>query len=90
MIYHGGLNQLSQKPREHEQEVNEAEKIIQNLGVIDLLITGHQHQTYIGRDNETLYVQAGQNAEQLVHVNVNFKNIRHPTKWISLILKLWI
>ncbi|MCI2803000.1 bifunctional metallophosphatase/5'-nucleotidase [Staphylococcus pettenkoferi] len=79
VIYHGGLNQLSQKPREHEQEVNEAEKIIQNLGVIDLLITGHQHQTYIGRDNETLYVQAGQNAEQLVHVNVNFK--KHTTSY---------
>ena len=46
---------------------------MQTLGVIDLLITGHQHQTFIGRDDQTLYVQAGQNAEQLIHVNINFK-----------------
>src|SRR5699024_6009241 len=45
----------------------------QSLGVIDLLITGHQHQTFIGRDDQTLYVQAGQNAEQLIHVKINFK-----------------
>lgn len=47
---------------------------MQTLGVIDLLITGHQHQTFIGRDDQTLYVQAGQNAEQLIHVKINFKN----------------
>lgn len=73
VIYHGGLNQLNKTSNEREQNVNEAEKIMQTLGVIDLLITGHQHQTFIGRDDQTLYVQAGQNAEQLIHVKINFK-----------------
>ncbi|KRG08969.1 bifunctional metallophosphatase/5'-nucleotidase [Staphylococcus sp. NAM3COL9] len=73
VIYHGGINQLNKSANEREQNVNEAEKIMQSLGVIDLLITGHQHQTFIGRDDQTLYVQAGQNAEQLVHVKINFK-----------------
>ncbi|MDH9160915.1 MULTISPECIES: bifunctional metallophosphatase/5'-nucleotidase [Staphylococcus] len=73
VIYHGGLNQLNTSANEREQNVNEAEKIMQTLGVIDLLITGHQHQTFIGRDDQTLYVQAGQNAEQLIHVKINFK-----------------
>ncbi|MEB6242255.1 bifunctional metallophosphatase/5'-nucleotidase [Staphylococcus gallinarum] len=73
VIYHGGLNQLNKSGKEREEKVNEAEKIMQTLGVIDLLITGHQHQTFIGRDDQTLYVQAGQNAEQLIHVNINFK-----------------
>lgn len=73
VIYHGGLNQLNKSTDEREQNVNEAEKIMQSLGVIDLLITGHQHQTFMGRDDQTLYVQAGQNAEQLIHVKINFK-----------------
>ncbi|WP_436863984.1 bifunctional metallophosphatase/5'-nucleotidase [Staphylococcus shinii] len=73
VIYHGGLNQLNKSANEHEQNVNEAEKLMQTLGVIDLLITGHQHQTFIGRNDKTVYVQAGQNAEQLIHVKIDFK-----------------
>lgn len=73
VIYHGGLDQLNKSSNEREQNVNEAEKLMQTLGVIDLLITGHQHQTFIGKDEKTLYVQAGQNAEQLIHVKINFK-----------------
>ncbi|WP_436862672.1 bifunctional metallophosphatase/5'-nucleotidase [Staphylococcus caeli] len=73
VIYHGGLNQLNKSATEREQNVNEAEKLMQTLGVIDLLITGHQHQTFIGQNDKTLYVQAGQNAEQLIHVKLNFK-----------------
>ncbi len=69
VIYHGGLNQLNKSANEHEQNVNEAEKLMQTLGVIDLLITGHQHQTFIGQNDKTVYVQAGQNAEQLIHEN---------------------
>lgn len=50
------------------------------MGVIDLIITAHQHQTVIGKDNETVYVQAGQNAEELVHINIQFKNARIAMK----------
>lgn len=50
-----GLDQLNKSSNEREQNVNEAEKLMQTLGVIDLLITGHQHQTFIGKD-EKLYM----------------------------------
>ena len=46
---------------------------MQEVGVIDLLITGHQHQTFIGKDDQTVYVQAGQNAKNLIHILVDFK-----------------
>ena len=36
-----------------------------------LSITAHQHQTIVGKDHETVYVQAGQNAEELVHLSKN-------------------
>ena len=34
VIYHGGLNQLNKSGKEREEKVNEAEKIMQTLGVI--------------------------------------------------------
>ena len=30
---------------------------MKEIGVIDLMITAHQHQTIIGNDFETVYVQ---------------------------------
>ena len=57
------------KLKQNEQNANEAEKIMEELGVIDLIITAHQHQTVVGKDHETVYVQAGQNAEELVHLH---------------------
>ncbi|AMG62768.1 MULTISPECIES: bifunctional metallophosphatase/5'-nucleotidase [Staphylococcus] len=74
VIYHGGLDKISQTTNSrHSENANEAEKLIREMGVIDLIITAHQHQTVIGKDNETVYVQAGQNAEELVHINIQFK-----------------
>lgn len=46
---------------------------MEELGVIDLMITAHQHQTIVGQDHETYYVQAGQDAKELVHLSINFK-----------------
>ena len=37
---------------------------MEELGVIDLMITAHQHQTIVGQDHETYYVQAGQDAKR--------------------------
>ncbi|MEJ7459141.1 bifunctional metallophosphatase/5'-nucleotidase, partial [Staphylococcus saprophyticus] len=31
------------------------------------------HQTVVGKDHGTIYVQAGQNAEELVHLSIKFK-----------------
>ena len=76
VIYHGGLNKISNKSKRNERNANEAEKIMEELGVIDLIITAHQHQTIVGKDHETVYVQAGQNAEELVHLSIHFKSVR--------------
>ena len=55
---------------------------MKEIGVIDLMITAHQHQTIIGNDFETVYVQAGQDAQELVHVKIKFKNVRTRSKKI--------
>ena len=68
VIYHGGLNKISSANKRNEKNANEAEKIMEELGVIDVIITAHQHQTVVGKDHGTIYVQAGQNAEELVHL----------------------
>ncbi len=37
------------------------------------MITVIRHQTIVGQDHETYYVQAGQDAKELVHLSINFK-----------------
>ncbi|NUI83082.1 bifunctional metallophosphatase/5'-nucleotidase [Staphylococcus borealis] len=73
VIYHGGLYKINQTNTRHSKGSHEAEKIMKEIGVIDLMITAQQHQTIIGNDFETVYVQAGQNAQELVHVKIKFK-----------------
>ena len=41
---------------------------MEELGVIDLIITAHQHQTVVGKDHETFMFKR-QNAEELVHLH---------------------
>ena len=50
---------------------------MKEIGVIDLMI---KDQTIIGNDFETVYVQAGQDAQELVHVKIKFKNVRTRSK----------
>ncbi|UDI78686.1 bifunctional metallophosphatase/5'-nucleotidase [Staphylococcus taiwanensis] len=73
VIYHGGLDKINQTNTRHGESSHEAEKIMKKIGVIDLMITAHQHQTIVGNDYETVYIQAGQNAQELVHVKIRFK-----------------
>lgn len=73
VIYHGGLDKFSNSEKKNEDNVNQAEILMKEIGVIDLIITAHQHQTLVGQDHDTVYVQAGQDAEELVHVKIKFK-----------------
>lgn len=73
VIYHGGLDKINTTNPRHGESSHEAEKLMKEIGIIDLLITAHQHQTFIGNDYETTYIQAGQNAQDLVHVKIKFK-----------------
>ena len=52
---------------------------MKEIGVIDLMIST-KDQTIIGNDFETVYVQAGQDAQELVHVKIKFKNVRTRSK----------
>lgn len=60
---------------------------MEEIGVIDLMITAHQHQTIVGQDHETYYVQAGQDAKELVHLSINFKSVQQLMKLSVLILR---
>lgn len=73
VIYHGGLDRISDKNINSKANANEGEKLIEEIGVIDLLITAHQHQSIVGQDHNTVYVQAGQNAKEMVHLSIDFK-----------------
>lgn len=73
VLYHGGLYKMRRHDTERERKINEAEKLMHQIGVIDLIITGNQHETTIGEDQGTVYVQAGQKAEHLIHVEILFK-----------------
>lgn len=65
VIYHGGLNKISNSTKNKKASSNEAEKLMEEIGVIDLMITAHQHQTIVGQDHETYYVQAGKMQKSL-------------------------
>lgn len=72
VIYHGGLDKISDSTTNNKSNSNEAEKLMEEIGVIDLMITAHQHQTIIGENDDTIYVQAGQDAKELVHLSLQF------------------
>ncbi|EHJ08940.1 bifunctional metallophosphatase/5'-nucleotidase [Staphylococcus simiae] len=72
VIYHGGLDKISDNTTTKKSNSNEAEKLMEEIGVIDLMITAHQHQTIIGENDDTVYVQAGQDAKELVHLSLCF------------------
>ena len=48
VIYHGGLNKISNKSKRNERNANEAEKLWKNR-CHRLNYTAHQHQTIVGK-----------------------------------------
>ena len=58
--------------------VNEALKISRHFPEINLILGGHTHRTMPGltTNTEVYYVQAGQHAEQLAHIKLDFKASR--------------
>ncbi|ARJ51464.1 bifunctional metallophosphatase/5'-nucleotidase [Staphylococcus lutrae] len=82
VLYHGGLSKLS-----HSHDAvskNQAEEIMRKAGMIDLMITGHQHEMMIENDGTTLFVQAGQNAETVVHVKAHFRKRRNSFELLKM------
>ena len=54
---------------------------MEELGVIDLIITAHQHQTVVGKDHETVYVQAAK-CRRISPSLIHFKSVRPHMKLI--------
>lgn len=82
VLYHGCLSKISRGAE--MEDMNQAEEIINQVGIADLLITGHQHETTVEHDGQTLFVQAGQNAEKIVHVEAIFKKRRNSYELLVL------
>ncbi|MBI5975250.1 bifunctional metallophosphatase/5'-nucleotidase [Staphylococcus canis] len=82
VLYHGGLSKMSRGT--DMKDANQAEEIMNQIGIADLFITGHQHETAIEHDGQTLLVQAGQNAENIIHVEATFKKRRNSYELLNM------
>ncbi len=80
-------NKISNSTKNKKAVFYEAEKLMEELGVIDLMITAHQHQTIVGQDHETYYVQAGQDAKSLYIFRLILKREQQLMMLKALILK---
>ncbi len=71
VMYHGGLerNPLSGKPTEPLTKENVGYELAQ-LDGIDLLITGHQHRSFITKINDTLVTQCAPNAQEFAQIKI--------------------
>ncbi|QLK85672.1 bifunctional UDP-sugar hydrolase/5'-nucleotidase [Staphylococcus sp. 17KM0847] len=86
VLYHGDdekENQIAGKI-----DTSQAEMIMKEAGIVDLMITGHQYETTIDYDGRTVCVQAGQNAEKLVHIDVAFRKRRNTNELLEVIPKI--
>lgn len=82
VLYHGEHSKLARA--QYYEETNTAEKIISQMGITDVLITGHQHETIIEHEGKTLFVQAGENAENIVHIAAKFKKRRNSYELLDI------
>lgn len=71
VLFHGGVS-TSQRNEKANTDAY-AHEILNNIGIVDLFITGHQRTTTLEHEDGTLFVRAGHNGEHLVHVEVTFR-----------------
>lgn len=71
-VYHGGFERDIQTglPTEELTGENEAYQIIQECPDLDILITGHQHRSYCGKLNNTVYTQTFPNGAELSCIDI--------------------
>jgi len=76
VCYHGGLERdlQSLEPTEHLTGENVGIQIAQ-LDGIDVLITGHQHRSLIGKLGKTLITQSTLNAQEFVQIEIDVKRM---------------
>ncbi|KIX90565.1 2', 3'-cyclic nucleotide 2'-phosphodiesterase [Staphylococcus microti] len=82
VLYHGDYARERQASDVNTD--NQALTIMREAGIVDLMITGHQHETKVGFEGRTAFIQAGQNAEKLIHVNVTFRKRRNTNELLAI------
>ncbi|UXR70141.1 bifunctional metallophosphatase/5'-nucleotidase [Staphylococcus sp. IVB6246] len=63
---------------------NQAQAIMKEAGIVDLMITGHQIETMADYEGRTAFVQAGKNSEKLIHVDLKFRKRRNTNELLSI------
>lgn len=81
--YHGGFTTepLTKEPLFPRDELNIGNQLLENFPVIDILLTGHQHQNLFGCANGTYYSQAGSYAQNLHELLLDFAYDSTTKQW---------
>ncbi|MDO5375989.1 MAG: bifunctional UDP-sugar hydrolase/5'-nucleotidase [Staphylococcus rostri] len=82
VLYHG--NRFKERESSEENIDNQAQTIMREAGIVDLMITGHEYETKVDCEGRTAFVQAGQNAEKLIHVDVKFRKRRNTNELLAV------
>ena len=77
-LYHGGIERdlLSAKPNELLTGENQGYEICQQVEGIDVLITGHQHQSIISQINGVLVTQSANDAKEMAVIDLSKNDIK--------------
>jgi len=76
-LYHGGIERdlISKQPTELLSGENQGYEICQKIKGLDVLITGHQHQSVVARINGILVTQTANDAKEIAVIDLAKDNI---------------
>lgn len=86
VLYHG--DRTRERHTVEGDVENQAQAIVKEAGIVDLIITGHQYETMSDYEGRTAFVQAGQNSEQLIHIDVKFRKRRNTNELLAITPKI--
>lgn len=77
-LYHGGIERdlISKQPNELLSGENQGYEICQKVEGINVLITGHQHQSIISRINGVLVTQTANDAKEIAVIDLTKNDIK--------------
>ncbi|MPM83500.1 Trifunctional nucleotide phosphoesterase protein YfkN [bioreactor metagenome] len=72
-LYHGGIERdlVTHQPNETLSGENQGYEICQRVKGLDILVTGHQHQSVITRINDILVTQTAHDAQEIAVIEVH-------------------
>ncbi|MEA5018397.1 MAG: bifunctional UDP-sugar hydrolase/5'-nucleotidase [Erysipelotrichaceae bacterium] len=77
-LYHGGIEKdmITGKPTELLSGENQGYAMCQEIEGLDLLITGHQHRSFVTKINNTTVTQCANDAKELVIIDLKDDGIK--------------